>query len=182
MRIILVVGKSDKLARQLYASFAEKGHTTVLARETEILKMRHSRQNPLCFFIVQGERLSKYFGVCPDIIIIEEAPAWKGRTIQRMANSWIIVDGQNPEGVEAAALTGGKVISCGLRHNSTLFISSLEEDSLTFSLQRRLKTLFQEEVEEQDKIMKRIKDLDEFGHGALLCTFLLCEKGATGFS
>jgi hypothetical protein len=110
----------------------------------------------------------------PDIVIIKGVTDWDLWGLKEAADSWIIVDSQDFDGIELAARLKGRVISCGLKQNSTLLISGLEGENLTFSLQRKLTNIWNTVVEEQDIVVRKEEKLNEFEQGALLAALLIC--------
>lgn len=177
MYLIAVIGAEEgehDLATQLYLSFAQRKRSVICIKNDSVMKLYQSNQYPECYLIAQCKKIERLKDITPDIIIIKHAVGWDFCALKEVSDSWIIVDSQDYEGIELAAQLKGRVISCGLKQNSTLLVSGLEGENFTFSLQRKLKNILNDEVEEQDIVVQKNEKLDEFEQGALLATLLIC--------
>jgi hypothetical protein len=177
MYFIAIVGAlegENELAMQMFYTFCQKKQSVIYLCNDHVIKLNQSKQFPECFLITQCEKIELLKNIIPDIIVIKKADSWDLWGIREASDSWIIVDSQDFEGIELAARLRGKAISCGLKQNSTLLISGLEGENLTFSLQRKLTNIWGKEVEEQDIVVPKENNLDEFDQAALLATRLIC--------
>lgn len=177
MYLIAIMGapeKESELAVRMFESFAQRKRSVVYLYNDQVMRLHGSKRSPGCFLITQWEKTEKLKNITPDIIVIQKASKWDLGGLSEASDSWIIVDSQNFEGIELAAKLKGRVISCGLKQNSTLLISGLEGENLTFSLQRRLTNILDCEVEEQDIVVKKAQNLNEFEQGAVLAALLIC--------
>jgi hypothetical protein len=167
MYLIAIMGapeKESELAVRMFESFAQRKRSVVYLYNDQVMRLHGSKRSPGVFSLPSGKK-RELKNITPDIIVIQKASKWDYGGLSEASDSWIIVDSQNFEGIELAAKLKGRVISCGLKQNSTLLISGLEGENLTFSLQRRLTNILDCEVEEQDIVVKKAQNLNEFEQG-----------------
>ncbi len=88
----------------------------------------------------------------------------------------LIVNTDNKQETQKIINTDCVVLTCGLKLNSTVTASSINEDGLTFCLQRNLKTLTEKTVSPQEFNIKWFKKPDDiFDILSFVTALLLCD-------
>lgn len=88
----------------------------------------------------------------------------------------IIINADDADEITEAEKTDFVAITCGLKLNSTITASSIDDDGFTFCLQRAIYTLSKNKISPQEFNVKWHKKPDDiFIYLAIVTTLILCD-------
>ncbi|MPM76167.1 hypothetical protein SDC9_123163 [bioreactor metagenome] len=168
MKIVEITGFGEKsISAELKKEIVARGKKALLVSNVLELKLLKKKDDVIAIYDAQGVNGGI---VSPDILIIGN----EGKDIRFLPwkETIAIIDSQN--GMAAQYLTDvKKVITCGIHSKSTVALSGSNDETISFSLQRKIENLYGN-IKEECELMMQIKtDIDQYGHGAILTALLL---------
>ena len=149
-------------------------------KEFEILQSRIEKQKEINIILITVDNIENLQNIKFNTIIINiEMPNWHDKKIfENICKNakYIVVNTDKNKNIDILEGKQKTIITYGLNHKSTITVSSIKEDCIMVAIQREFINIQGKLQEIEEERVKRIRNLDIYGHIVLVICNILYGK------